>query len=402
MKYLEAIFKLWCILTVSFMIGYWIYKFNKNEDITLIEYRLVTELDGILLPEMCLCIRDPFLSKSFSNKTGRLEEEKQAYKQYLLGNKSINKVYQDVEYDEATFNAFDYFKSILISWKSRETNFSRICSNINDCPYFIFSNNYNGMISDDFFKCFGVAIKKEFSKEVAHYMLIFRSELRNNIEDATSTLVSFNLPNQFIRNFGGNKPVKWRTDSKRGIDIFEITSVELLKRRNKRNEPCMDQWMSYDKIVEQRHVEDVGCRAPYQTLYTGYPVCNTTEKMRESLFHGLKLTHEHPHPCQEMPNIALNYGFDHAEEHFGHDIPIYVSYPDKWKIVTQSQLVDIHALIGNVGGYIGLFLGEMLYILILFQSKKHKTHLSSLFIKNLLIFCRLCHHSNTRVVAVPI
>ena len=47
MKYLEAIFKLWCILTVSFMIGYWIYKFNKNEDITLIEYRLVTELDGI-------------------------------------------------------------------------------------------------------------------------------------------------------------------------------------------------------------------------------------------------------------------------------------------------------------------------------------------------------------------
>ena len=52
------------------------------------------------------------------------------------------------------------------------------------------------------------------------------------------------------------------------------------------------------------------------------------------------------------------------------DIPIYVSYPDKWKIVTQSQLVDIHALIGNVGGYIGLFLGEMLYILILFQSKK--------------------------------
>ena len=29
----------------------------------------------------------------------------------------------------------------------------------------------------------------------------------------------------------------------------------------------------------------------------------------------------------------------------------------KWKIITQSQAVDVHALIGYIGGYIGLFLG---------------------------------------------
>ena len=38
--------------------------------------------------------------------------------------------------------------------------------------------------------------------------------------------------------------------------------------------------------------------------------------------------------------------------------PLIIYYPDKVKYVTQYQAIDIHALIGNIGGYIGLFLGN--------------------------------------------
>ena len=37
---------------------------------------------------------------------------------------------------------------------------------------------------------------------------------------------------------------------------------------------------------------------------------------------------------------------------------MYVSYPDKMTIISQTQAVDFHSLIGNIGGYIGLFLGK--------------------------------------------
>ena len=37
-----------------------------------------------------------------------------------------------------------------------------------------------------------------------------------------------------------------------------------------------------------------------------------------------------------------------------------VQYPEEIKIITQSKEVDVHALIGNIGGYIGLFLGNLL------------------------------------------
>ena len=40
---------------------------------------------------------------------------------------------------------------------------------------------------------------------------------------------------------------------------------------------------------------------------------------------------------------------------------IYVFFPLKGKTITQSQEVDVHTLIGNIGGYIGLFLGRLLF-----------------------------------------
>ena len=38
-------------------------------------------------------------------------------------------------------------------------------------------------------------------------------------------------------------------------------------------------------------------------------------------------------------------------------VSLLISYTDKFKIITQSQKIDFQALIGYIGGYVGLFLG---------------------------------------------
>ena len=38
-----------------------------------------------------------------------------------------------------------------------------------------------------------------------------------------------------------------------------------------------------------------------------------------------------------------------------------IEYPEQVKVITQSQAVDGHSLVGNIGGYIGLFLGLLHY-----------------------------------------
>ena len=40
---------------------------------------------------------------------------------------------------------------------------------------------------------------------------------------------------------------------------------------------------------------------------------------------------------------------------------IIINYPEEVKIITQSQDVDVHSLIGNIGGYLGLFLGKPIF-----------------------------------------
>ena len=81
--------------------------------------------------------------------------------------------------------------------------------------------------------------------------------------------------------------------------------------------------------------------------------------MKQTLFDGPVLARKYDPPCQEMPNVVYNYGIDKHEKHFEETIVLYVSFPEIWKIITQNQGVDVHALIGNIGGYIGLFLGKI-------------------------------------------
>ena len=63
------------------------------------------------------------------------------------------------------------------------------------------------------------------------------------------------------------------------------------------------------------------------------------------------------------------------------DYLISISYPPMAKMITQSQAVDAHSLVGNIGGYIGLFLGK-------FQAKGKKDHFM------LLKICQI--HENTK------
>ena len=60
-----------------------------------------------------------------------------------------------------------------------------------------------------------------------------------------------------------------------------------------------------------------------------------------------------------MSNIAFTVDVMVDQRKNGRFSPqIYIMYPDKIKIISQVKSIDAHSLIGNIGGYIGLFLGR--------------------------------------------
>ena len=349
-------FKVCCVLAASIMIGYWMYKFHKNDDITSIEYKTIMDLDDVVLPELSLCLREPFLPVPL-NEIG---VTKLKYVQYLMGVRNSTKSYQNIDYHNVTLNIFDYFEKAVIRFKHKKKYGIGACYDIRNCSYLKFKNNYNGVMKGTFFKCFGFEINKKYSKHLDYFFILFNRNLSYAIGEASASLFNFNLPNQLIRNLHGMQPFRWNDDTELGIDLLEVSSIEILKRRNKKEDPCTNDWMSYDQIIELKHLESIGCRAPYQAIQTEIPVCDTKEKMEESLMDVQELAQKHHPPCKEMPSVVYNYGIANHEADLGDNIALYASYPDKWKVITQTQAVDVHALIGNIGGYIGLFLGLIL------------------------------------------
>ena len=362
MKILFISFKVLCIFATVIMVGFWLYKFKQDHDVTLIEYKELEDLDEFIYPETTLCFYNAFIPNENFNVTltKLLFQSRKSllkYIAYFKGNVKDVKAYNDIKYDQISVNLDDYLQKIKFVWKAGKVPPGYPCKDINHCPYYNVINNYNGFSNDnDLLKCFGISLNNPYAKDVTNMRIIFNSTLKNAIKRSSFVKVFFNYPNQFTRPRGG--PVSaWQKNANNNIELVQITSVDLLKRRNKRGEKCTDQWDRFDDLVLESHMEHAGCRAPYISKFTNFPICKTRNGIRKSKYYGSSLQKVYlENPCQEMPNIEFQHSSIKAINI--DEYRLIVSYPVKGKVITQLKEVDAHSLIGNIGGYIGLFLGK--------------------------------------------
>jgi hypothetical protein len=88
---------------------------------------------------------------------------------------------------------------------------------------------------------------------------------------------------------------------------FKIKGVEVLKRRNKGSRPCLEDWKNYDNNVQMDHINNVGCRSPYQNSSTKLPLCNNKEQMFKSRLNLNWDPFVVPPPCKSMEKIYYTY-----------------------------------------------------------------------------------------------
>ena len=85
-------FKLLCFCTTAFMVGFWIYKYQENEDVTVIEYKSLDKEINFTYPEVTLCFATPKFRNEDINFT-REPEFTQRYTNYLKG-AEMNETYK--------------------------------------------------------------------------------------------------------------------------------------------------------------------------------------------------------------------------------------------------------------------------------------------------------------------
>ena len=322
--FLRYTFKFICFTTAFSMAGYWIFKFSRNEDITLIEYKAIKDLGAISLPSTSIC--------------------------FIIKQADLHQNNKENSFDHNELRFTEYLDHILVMLRhGRPYNCTIPCKGIN------FISNFNGTFNIMLTRCFEIQIEAKYSSYVFGMSLNFKAIMISLLNQIEMVFVHFHHPGQLYRDFRADYIIWKNPRNYTHFTAFKMDAIEVLRRRSKPNEKCLKDVYRYDEMKLEKIIERTGCKAKYHSILDDYPICKDEEELAN--FEGSNMGNENfLLPCEEMSHISFKT-LDHGKDYGYGFYPLHVAYPEKMKIITQKQAIDIHALIGNIGGYIGLFLG---------------------------------------------
>ena len=365
-KAIKLLFSIFCSFIVVCMVGYWIYKYKiEDRSIGVVDYVLLREAEDIKLPVVSLCFEHPFSKKKFQD----LEVNTTSYLEYLSGEIGGDE-YMNIEYQNVTIDLGDYFESASESWYN-ETDYRDTSLSFDHIVTF------NGFWWDFFLKCFSINIKSQKYHYIKELVLRYnKTALMNDWSGYESAryesfdyesfyFYTMHYPGQFLQGF--------YMSSYNYLDNFQSTwikEIEVLKRRNSHAKKCIDDSTGYDRRALDQYVSNMGCRLPYITHEGDIPVCQEAKMLMDDRFDYGKIRSMDITPdCEIISKMRIADDDWAGNEDSNSTLRLQLEYPETIRVIHLSKEVDAHSLIGNIGGYLGLFLGNIRNIVIAQQSK---------------------------------
>ena len=277
LQILSTLFKCTCGIAAFFMVGFWLIKFHKNEDVSSIGYISYEDPMGMIYPELSVCIQIPFTYQTvLSDFNGTVSADE--YTSYLKGEARIRDEYKRISYHNVTVDILEHVQLIVIYLKNEPRSKNLSCTSSKNCRYVKFENNFNGFNKDFPMKCFGFKLQTNISYNVESFTVVFQPNLEDEIYKVRKNTygqiyLALNYPGQILRAPGSWKPI-WNTpNNSRSLLAITVSAMEVLRRRNKNNDPCLEGGALFDHMVLKEHHNTVGCSPPYQT--SDKPLCAT-------------------------------------------------------------------------------------------------------------------------------
>ena len=338
--------------------------YYQNDDISAIQYVWFDIKTNIAYPELSICISKPFIYQNLSLDVSAVE-----YNRYLNGLTAFREEYRRVSFDNVTLNLFEHVQSLIIRKRDENKVATKTitCNGVKNCKYVKSKHNYVGTTAKgprEVYRCFGFEIDQQIRGNIESLMVVFKTgleELLNKIREhnGKNIFLVFNYPGQMIKGINTRRGPMWKDSARAGGKMLYIktSSMEVLKRRDKNNEPCLVDWTRFDDMVIKTHESNLKCSPPYRK--SRMPLCTTRREIADSMYETVKMRRTYGiEPCEEMINLAFTATGISPRSVYPENLKIMYIYPPSTKVIHQVRSIDLHALIGNIGGYIGLFLGK--------------------------------------------
>ena len=384
-------FHLLCLVVTISMLIYGTVRYANDESTSIVDSKALHATKDDIYPTLTFCLEvDTTMTKwhdlghTLPLYNANLDSNKRMdYVSFLLGNKTNDiEELMNVNYDEATFDLNDYTERVAIKsgenilyeggLKSRQSKSK---------PFFV---SYRHPLV----KCFSMDISDAVPAAAGKGTTISSIEIgfgrRNPIFDKnTELLMSYFLhyPNQLMRSTALERDHLGITH-KTFLKIFSIDNMEVIRKRKTRIAPCNKNYKEEDNLIRKRLVKKAGCTPIHWPIDEDYKDrCKSAEEMiqlrtplLETINPEFLNAFKDEEPCNQIYGIAYTSKglrpppmcdkFTQAEP----ELPkMCISPPTKgiligfksfnYKEIKHIKAFTIESWVGNVGGYVGLFLG---------------------------------------------
>ena len=390
------------------MASYCAYKFFLNEDNSVIEFESFNGDGKNIYPSVSLCfwgdgmfdnrtIWNEFVTE---NTTKNIKPTNRYYERFLLG-KIWAEEFLNISYNKVTPDFKRILRFVKI-YSADETGDVNIYNYLNrnlasETPFY---ESYRSPTD----KCFSLDINTSTLKNLTDHRVtkikiaitkFFNGVFLKKNFGWLHLDIYLSYPNQLLRSFPIGRLQRIHKREKSSKFKIIVHSSEIIERRNKYNKPCNDIWKADDNQIRDTLATEVGCRHEFWPDPIWVPVCKEQRqysalRMPRLMTTGSSFMARYPPPCQEIQSIISTteetFLDESQEKNWKLPKPFIAFEIDfkrvSYKVIKSVPKFDGESLIGNLGGYLGLFLGFAIWQapeLILKNAEKFKAGLKIYF-----------------------
>ena len=300
---------LFCLtLTIGMTIN-WSLQYSLNEDLSRIKFKHYQDTEDDVYPDLSLCLGSLFDTKKLAEFDPPINESNLIS---FLNGEEYEDQFLTINYSDIIYNLDNFVKNFWFRWQNGSTK-SYTKASLEES---IFYNSFTGFWRNKFFNCFGIQVPKTLlKKEPKVYIEGFGVHLNTSIfPQGTREVGKFatflHYPNQILLSI---PTVKYKFQSRLNDSAYNmkyiVNGMDTLRRRQKSEDPCNENWKNFDNDVIEMNVKKVGCKNIYHKNPADWPVCNNTMDIRKANFPFRSdiIRKKYNPPCKQVDKMHYVY-----------------------------------------------------------------------------------------------
>ena len=368
------IFKTFCLIGAIVSASWCCYEYSKDEDICDVYFKRFLEDEKSVYPQMTIALPQQFNETKLQTIFGENMTSSRLRK-ILVGEDWDDKVI-DINMEDVMLNLNDVMLSHCI-WSS----IYQPCYELDH----IITETHMGQDQ----------IKVLFppGKQVMLSSFIFSTSVFPNglSPDPFDLVVAFQYPNAIYRAQGSFFNVHWKKPKSEEPSNqrahFALKNMEVVRNRDKANRRC-DDLENYDARLKESIYLEIGCRPHYVNSSKIKQICNSQNKTKDlarrngEAFYRLPSAEKDVPPCTEIQKLQVELSMKTTNMTYSEEnayisimkefivekqLPlksndswfeiVFAIQTDTFKEIKQKRAYSEISLIGNLGGYLGIFIG---------------------------------------------